>query len=131
MTRELVDRPAAALEVLLREQAKQEEAVLAEVVHEFSRRFRESFGLTLNFSKEAIEQLVAGASQQRKTVRDFCGEKLKDFQFGLKLISQNTGRTEFTIDAAVIENPEKVLSEWVVASYRGAGQGQGKVSSDE
>ncbi len=25
---------------------------------------------------------------------------------------------EFTIDRVVVENPEKALSEWVVASYR-------------
>jgi len=47
-----------------------------------------------------------------------CATKFKDFQFGLKLIAQNTGQQEFTIDADAVEKPDKVLSDWVVASYR-------------
>ena len=51
-------------------------------------------------------------------MRDLCAEKFKDFQFGLRLISQNTGQREFTLDADAVEAPDKRLSDWVVASYR-------------
>ncbi|HET6407560.1 MAG TPA: hypothetical protein VFG14_06740, partial [Chthoniobacteraceae bacterium] len=44
--------------------------------------------------------------------------KFKDYQFGLKLISQNTGQLEFTIDSPVVTDSDKTLSDWVVASYR-------------
>jgi endopeptidase Clp ATP-binding regulatory subunit ClpX len=118
ITRELVDSPASALQTLLAERDKQERAVMAQVVREFAQRFRESFGLTLAFTDDAAEHLVTLAIAQNKTVRDLCAEKFKDFHFGLKLLSQNTARTEFTIDRVVVENPEKALSEWVVASYR-------------
>jgi ATP-dependent Clp protease ATP-binding subunit ClpX len=118
VTRELVDDPVAALKVLLVEQAKQEREIMKQVAREFAHRFRESFGLTLNFTEDAAEHLVAAALDQKKTIRDVCAEKFKDFQFGLRLVSQNTGRTEFTIDLAAAEAPDKALSEWVVASYR-------------
>jgi endopeptidase Clp ATP-binding regulatory subunit ClpX len=118
VTRAVVDDPAAALKTLLAEQARQEHAVMKQVVHEFAQRFRESFGLTLKFSDEAAAYLVSLALEQNKTVRDLCAEKFKDFQFGLKLLSQNTAQTEFQIDRAVIDAPEKALSDWVVASYR-------------
>jgi hypothetical protein len=36
----------------------------------------------------------------------------------LKLLAQNTAQSEFAIDRAVVEAPERALSEWVVASYR-------------
>jgi len=36
----------------------------------------------------------------------------------LKLIAQNSGRREFVIDADAVQSPDRVLSEWVVASYR-------------
>jgi hypothetical protein len=121
VTQAVVDDAGAALKTLLAEQAQQERAVMKQVVHEFAQRFRESFGLTLKFSDEAAEYLVALALEQNKTVRDLCSEKFKDFQFGLKLLSQNTAQTEFAIDRAVIEAPEKALSEWVVASYRQSG----------
>ena len=51
-------------------------------------------------------------------MRDLCAVRFKDFQFGLRLIEQNTGRREFEIDEATVREPEKRLSEWVVASYR-------------
>jgi len=38
----------------------------------------------------------------------------------LKLISQNSGQQEFSIDRDAVETPDKVLSDWVVASYRNA-----------
>ena len=72
----------------------------------------------MKFTDDAAEYLVTLALDQNKTVRDLCVEKFKDFQFGLKLLSQNTSQTEFVIDRAVVDAPEKALSEWVVTSYR-------------
>jgi ATP-dependent Clp protease ATP-binding subunit ClpX len=118
VTRELVDDSPAALRALLAEQAKQEREVMKQVVHEFAQRFSESFGVTLKFLDDAAEQLVTLAVEQNKTVRDLCAERFKDFQFGLKLIAQNTARTEFIVDRRVVDAPDKALSEWVVASYR-------------
>src|SRR5436190_5082166 len=111
VTREMVDNPTTALKTLLAEQAKQERAVMKHVVHEFAQRFQDSFGLKLAFTDDAADTLVALAIEQNKTVRDLCAEKFKDFQFGLKLLSQNTSQTEFTIDRAVVEAPEKALSD--------------------
>ncbi len=124
VTREMVDDPAASLWALLAEKAKQEREVMKQVVREFEVRFKESFGLKLTFTDDAAEHLVSMAIEQKKTVRDLCTERFKDFQFGLKLISQNTDRTEFTIDRAVVDAPEKALSDWVVSSYRAEGPTQ-------
>jgi endopeptidase Clp ATP-binding regulatory subunit ClpX len=118
VTRELVDDPAGELKKLVAEDQKHERAMLGEVAHEFARRFEEAHGLKLQFTNAAIERLLATALEQSKTVRDLCAEKFKDYQFGLKLIAQNTGRQEFTIDADAVENPDKALSELVVESYR-------------
>jgi endopeptidase Clp ATP-binding regulatory subunit ClpX len=118
VTREVVDDPASALKTLLAQQARQERVVMAKVVHEFAQRFSESFGLTLKVSDDAAEHLVSLALEQGKTVRDLCAEKFKDFQFGLKLIAQNTSRTEFIINREVVDAPDKALSDWVVSSYR-------------
>ena len=94
--------------------------MLTQVVHEFGRRFEESHGLKLVFEAAAADRLVALALEQGQTVRDLCAERFKDFQFGLKLIAQNTGQREFVIDRRAVEAPDKLLSEWVVASYRAA-----------
>jgi len=48
----------------------------------------------------------------------------KDFQFGLSLIKKNTGRTQFVLDAAAIDAPDKFLSDLVVQSYYPAASAQ-------
>ena len=118
VTRELVDDPSAELQKLLAEHEQQERVVLRQLVQEFAQRFQESYGLKIAFTETAADRLVGLALDQGRSIRDLCSEKFKDFQFGLKLIAQNTGQQEFAIDLNAVETPDQVLSEWVVASYR-------------
>ncbi|MGE3310334.1 MAG: AAA family ATPase [Limisphaerales bacterium] len=119
VTGAVVGDPASALATLLARQAREERATLTRIVHEFADRFRQSHGLALRFSEEAADALVAEAQDAGRPVRDLCAEKFKDYQFGLKLIAQNSGQQEFVLTVEAVMNPEKVISEWVVASYRG------------
>jgi ATP-dependent Clp protease ATP-binding subunit ClpX len=116
--RELVDAPAVELEALLREHEREEHKVLHQLVHEFAQRFKEMHGLAIRFTEDAAEALTAEALSGGVAVRDLCATKFKDYQFGLKLIAQNTGQHEFMIDAAAVKSPDQTLSDWVVASYR-------------
>lgn len=118
VTRELVDHPAAALKQLLAEHEREGRAVLRQLVQEFGERFAKEHGLTLRFTEAAADALVGEALEKQLSVRDLCAAKFKDYQFGLKLISTNTGQKEFALDAEAVTAPDKVLSEWVVASYR-------------
>ena len=118
VTRELVDHPVAELQKLLAEHEKEERVVMRQLVHEYAQRFQESHGLKITFTEPAADRLVSMALEQSKPVRDLCADRFKDFQFGLKLIAQNTGQKEFSIDLDSVESPDKLLSEWVVASYR-------------
>ena len=118
VTRQLVDEPAAELKKLLAEHAQEERVVMRQLVHDFAERFRENHGLTIRFTEEAADLLVSLALERSMPVRELCAGKFKDYQFGLKLIAQNTGRQEFTIDRPAVEDPDKALSEWVVTSYR-------------
>lgn len=118
VTRELVDNSATELKKLLADHAHEERLVARQLVNEFAARFSENHGLRLTFTEAAAEKLISQAAEQGKAIRDLCTERFKDYQFGLKLVAQNTGREEFTIDLAAVEAPDKALSEWVVASYR-------------
>jgi ATP-dependent Clp protease ATP-binding subunit ClpX len=117
VTRELVDHPAGELAKLLAEQAKEERQIARRLVHEFAERFQENHGLKLKFTEAAADLLVSQALEKGEQIRDYCAAHFKDYQFGLKLISQNTGRDEFTMDVDAVMAPDKVLSDWVVASY--------------
>jgi hypothetical protein len=118
VTRELVDNPAAELRKLLAEHQKEEQGVARQLVHDFAARFGDNFKLNIRFTEAAADRLVAQALEQSTPVRDLCAARFKDYQFGLKLIAQNTGRQEFVIDEDAVEAPDKVLSDWVVKSYR-------------
>ena len=118
VTKKLVDDPAAELKTLLAEHKTEEQTVGLQLVQDFARRFQQEHGFTLHFTAAAAEKLVSSALAVGQPVREFCANKFKDYQFGLKLIAQNKGQREFNVDADAVDAPDKVLSEWVVASYR-------------
>ena len=118
--KELVDDPPQGLQRLLAEHAMEEQAVMGHLVDDFIERFAKEHGMRLRMSPAAVQRLVVLAQQSGHPVREFCAGRFKDFHFGLKLVAQNTGQSEFMLDVEAVENPEKTLSEWVVASYRDA-----------
>ena len=116
----LASAPGEALAELRAESVKEEHEVLREVVREFARRFEEAHGLKLTFAPEAEERLLTLALEEGTPVRELCAIRFKDYQFGLRLIAQNTGQKEFVISADAVAEPDRVLSDWVVKSYRSA-----------
>ena len=126
VTRELVDDPLGELQKMVSDPQRHERLVARQLVAEFADRFRHQHGLVLRFTDAAADLLVCRALEQSQSVRDLCAGLFKDYQFGLKLIAQNSGQQEFVLDADAVQTPDKVLSEWVVASYRkGAGRSNG------
>jgi endopeptidase Clp ATP-binding regulatory subunit ClpX len=117
----LVNDPAAELQKVLAEHEKEEQVVIRQLVRDFTQRFQEQYKLALVLTDAATERLVSLAVEKKTPVREVCAERFKDFQFGLKLIAQNTGQSEFVIDAETIDAPGKALSDWVVKSYRAEG----------
>ncbi len=83
----------------------------------FRRKFEEEHGVGVVFETEAVARLSELGEQRNQSVLQLCEELFRDYQFGLKLIQQNTGRNTFSIDASAIDSPEKYLSNLVVASY--------------
>ena len=67
--------------------------------------------------KDGVVQLTLLAKASSLSVYDFCKDHFRDLHFGLKLISGNTGQTEFELDKSFAENPDTALSQRVVASY--------------
>ncbi len=118
VTESLVENPGARLRELLEEIAREDMELMSRLVMEFAQRFEETHKLKLIFSEEAIELLVSESTKSSRSVRDLCAVKFKDFQFGLRLIEQNTGQKEFTIDLGIAADPDQRLSEWVVKSYQ-------------
>lgn len=118
VTKELVENPPQELKKLIAEHKQEEQGVARQLVEDFARKFEQEHGFILRFDEAAAAKLVAGALEAGQPVRDYCAAKFKDYQFGLKLIVQNTGQKEFSVGLDAVERPDKALSDWVVASYR-------------
>ena len=114
----LVADPRTALDRLLKEGHAEHERARLEMVAEFARRFSAEHGLDFVIEEPAARLLVEKADAAGCGVREFCTQIFRDYQFGLALIRKNSGQTRFVINADAVSEPERVLSEWVVASYR-------------
>jgi endopeptidase Clp ATP-binding regulatory subunit ClpX len=119
VTGEVVDNPAGELNKILADPRQEEKIVARQLVDEFARRFQQNHGMNISFTPAAADLLVSEALEKSLSVRDVCATRFKDFHFGLKLISQNSGQQDFVLDTDAVQFPDKVLSEWVVSSYRG------------
>ncbi len=118
VTPALIASPAETLADLLKAGHAEWERAQRGITAEFAERFSSEHGVRISFETEAVDRILAKAAEQSLGVREFCERAFKDYQFGLTLIKRNSGRTDFAIPARAVENPDGVLSEWVVASYQ-------------
>ena len=118
ITPAVLENPDAAIGRLL--EAGENEARQAQrmVIAQFAERFGEQHGYRFRFSPQAVEAILAKSVEKNISARDLCEGLFKDYQFGLGLIHRNSGQTEFEIPAEAVESPDRVLSQWVVASHR-------------
>jgi ATP-dependent Clp protease ATP-binding subunit ClpX len=114
----LVLGPEAELRRILSDGKYEERLVMGEIARQFSQRFEEKHALGLELTPDAIDTLVEGALASGRNMREHCALVFKDFEFGLKLVSKNSGQTRFTIDRSVVEAPDQTMSRWVVNSYQ-------------
>lgn len=124
VNREAIRDPETVFAELYAENESAQHQILLDEVALFARRFKDAHGLTLEFDEQATEDLVEQSLSTHKTIRAICEEKFRDFEYGLKLISRNTGQTTFPITRDVLPDPDKVLSEWVVKCYPDRGSGE-------
>ncbi|MGJ3243801.1 MAG: AAA family ATPase [Opitutales bacterium] len=116
--RETVEQPGSQLRTLLEENQHLMREVFVEDINRFADEFKRQYGLTLTFDEEACDALIQAAMEEDKAIRTICEQRFKDFQHGLQIVSRNTGKKAFSIDRAVAQNPDRELSQWVVASFR-------------
>jgi ATP-dependent Clp protease ATP-binding subunit ClpX len=117
VTADLVREPRRVLDRLMAEGHKQEKQTLEAGARQFVERFKNQYGIELVFNEAALQRLIERAHTERMTMEELCSHLFKDYQFGLTLIRKNNGRTQFVLDAAAVDAPDKFLSEMVVQSY--------------
>jgi hypothetical protein len=114
-----VAEPERTLHTLLQENAERQRDVLRADVDAFTARFQQEHGFALVFDEGAISALISQSLEADKTIRALCEEKFRNFHHGLKLLVREGEPRTFTITAEVVANPDRAISQWVVAAFQG------------
>ena len=112
-----VKHPSASLQELIEDNQDLLDENMLEDVDRFVDAFKREHGFELRFRKAAKVAVVKEATAENRSVLALCEKKFKDFEHGLKIISQRTGKHSFVLDKKAIDDPDKELSRWVVESF--------------
>lgn len=115
---ELIKNPEAPLQHLLEEGR----ANLAESVRDQIRQFADGLShraeVEFFFSAEALDRLIQRAGELGQDPLALARSLFKDYEYGLKLAARDPGKGRFEVTPAALENPDAVLSDWIVSSYK-------------
>jgi ATP-dependent Clp protease ATP-binding subunit ClpX len=108
------------------ERQREVEAVIEEVrgihraVADFENAFLARNGLTLRFDEGAIDRLVEKVWEEGVDPAAHLRASFQNYEHGLKLIYEKTGKREFLVSADGIDNPEADLNRLIRETYQGA-----------
>jgi endopeptidase Clp ATP-binding regulatory subunit ClpX len=87
-------------------------------VENCSLAFFEKHGLTIEFSEGAADELVRRVLIEGQKPEQVCELFTRDFEYGLNLIKEKTGRSRFSIDREAIIDPEGYLNDLITDLFR-------------
>jgi ATP-dependent protease Clp ATPase subunit len=114
----VLQNPAESISGMLKLGEEASRSTQRLVIEQFAERFGGQHGFAIRFDPIAVDAILRMAFEKNIPARDLCESLFKDYQFGLGLIARNSGQSEFVIPVEAVEAPDRVLSQWVVASYR-------------
>ena len=118
VTDELVRAPDEALERLLDDTRHEQEDLRRADAIRYAEQLGSEDGFSVTWDEEALDQIVKRSMTAGKTVRGYCEDRFRDLLYGLRLIAQHEGRNEFTLNAHIVEAPDKEISEWIARSFK-------------
>jgi hypothetical protein len=85
---------------------------------DFAQTFSCRIDIKLYFTEEAIDRLVEKVWEDGVDLKTYLEESFQNYEHGLKLINEKTGRREFPISPEGIENPEDYLNDLIRETYK-------------
>jgi endopeptidase Clp ATP-binding regulatory subunit ClpX len=120
VTKELVENPYKEKKLLLEDEGYGKKTVLYEYLRQYEQQFEQTTGIRIHFTKAAEDLLIEQSEKTGKNPQEICEVLLKDYEYGLNLITKTTGRQSFELPEAVITDPAGTLDSWVRESYANA-----------
>jgi ATP-dependent Clp protease ATP-binding subunit ClpX len=113
-----IKSPDKTLNELMKKKESAQRDLLKEEIKMFSEQFKKDQGLELTFTKDAVEAIVDLCIAEKRSVRNIFAARFHDFEYGLKLIARNTGKTTFNITKRFVGNPAEELSRRIADSFK-------------
>ncbi len=88
------------------------------VARDFAGSFSRRNELDIAFSDDAVNLLLEKAGREALDVPAYLKQSFQNYDHGLKLIREKTGKKEFIITAGGIEDPEAFLNHLIQEAYR-------------
>lgn len=86
---------------------------LCDEVKQMEMTFLKSSDINIVLEQEAVDSIVESLIVGGKTIADVQRELFDDFELGLKLIHEKTGRQRFFIGRSALDAPEAYISEMI------------------
>lgn len=87
-------------------------------VRVFENDFFERHALEIHFNEEAVDEIVRQALERDVSAASICARISRDYDYGLKLISERTGQTHFELPKRAVTHHEEFLDEAIRENYR-------------
>jgi ATP-dependent Clp protease ATP-binding subunit ClpX len=97
------------------------EAMLAvhQAARDFARKFSSRNEVQIDFTDEAVDRLALKVWEEGADPQAFLKQSFQNYEHGLKLIKEKTGKRNFSIPAEAMENPENYLNLLIRETYKG------------
>ena len=108
----------------VRERQTDVEAVVGEIpvirksLLDFGKEFSTRNDLDVSFTDDALDELIEVVWNGHKNPVEFLKDAFKNYDHGLKLIREKTGKRRFVIPGAGIRDAEEFLNELIQEAYR-------------
>ena len=86
-------------------------------VEELERDFERKQGIRVRFDEEAIDRVMEIALEEDGKGVALCSRLAKDYEHGMKLIRDKTGRREFVLTREAVDDPEGYLNRLIREIY--------------
>jgi len=90
-----------------------------QAAQDFAHMFSNRNEVQITFTEEAVDRLVEKVWGEGLDPLAFLKQSFQNYEHGLKLIKEKTGRREFSIPAEGVENPENFLNGLIREIYKG------------
>jgi endopeptidase Clp ATP-binding regulatory subunit ClpX len=117
VTPALIEAPAEELQRMLKDPDYTDHEFIVLQIQSFEKDFAAKHGVKIHFDASAQDWIAKTYRQEAISVEELCRRQLKNYEYGLTLIRQNSGKEDFVITPEVLNHPKETLDQWIKDSY--------------